>query len=374
MSSLKDAGHLFRFAGLFVLAFLVFLVVRSYVVPKSFGEYGHYRGAAIGEIAAHPVKFAGHQTCETCHTDIADTKTKGAHAHVNCEACHGALAAHADDPTSVTPVKPDTAVLCARCHTASAAKPADFPQVDPADHSGGVPCETCHNPHSPVIGSDSAPSNGEGRFEMNITRRHLLILLPAAAVAWKHVLAGTPEDSPNYRMSEHWWGMLIDIPKCIGCGNCVRACQAENDVPDGFFRTWVERYHRTDWHLENPEVISPDGGKEGFPAVAAGEEGKYFFVPKMCNHCADSPCTQVCPVGATFVTPDGVVLIDQKYCLGLRVLRAGLPLRMPLHSSHQEGRGQVHALLPPDHQGADDGVLRGVPDGRAAVGRPEESQ
>ncbi len=47
-------------------------------------------------------------------------------------------------------------------------------------------------------------------------------------------------------MSEHWWGMLIDIPKCIGCGNCVRACQTENDVPDGFFRTWVERYHRTD--------------------------------------------------------------------------------------------------------------------------------
>jgi tetrathionate reductase subunit B len=227
------------------------------------------------------------------------------------------LAAHADDPMTVTPVKPDTAVLCARCHTASAAKPVSFPQVDPADHSGGVPCETCHNPHSPIIGSDSSASeNGEGRREMKISRRHLMILLPAAAVAWKHVLAGTPEDSPNYQMSEHWWGMLIDIPKCIGCGNCVRACQTENDVPDGFFRTWVERYHRTDWHLENPEVISPDGGKEGFPVVQAGEEGKFFFVPKMCNHCADSPCTQVCPVGATFVTPDGVVLIDQKYCLG----------------------------------------------------------
>jgi hypothetical protein len=160
MRSLKDAGHLFRFAGLFVLAFLVFLAVRSYVVPKSFGQYGHYRGASIGEIASRPVKFAGHQTCETCHTDIADTETKGAHAHVNCEACHGALAAHADDPTTVTPVKPDTAVLCARCHTASAAKPKDFPQVDPADHSGGVPCETCHNPHSPVVGSDSGASAG----------------------------------------------------------------------------------------------------------------------------------------------------------------------------------------------------------------------
>jgi uncharacterized CHY-type Zn-finger protein len=162
MSALKDAGHLFRFAGLFVIAFVVFLVVRGYVVPKTFGQYGHYRAAAIGEIAAHPMKFAGHQTCEACHTDIADTKTKGAHAHVNCEACHGALAAHANDPTSVTPVEPDTAVLCARCHTASAAKPKNFPQVDPADHSGGVACQTCHNPHSPAIGGDTGASAAKG--------------------------------------------------------------------------------------------------------------------------------------------------------------------------------------------------------------------
>jgi hypothetical protein len=162
MSGLKDAAHLFRFAGLFVIAFLVFLLIRGYVVPKSFGQYGHYRGAAISEIAAHPMKFAGHQTCETCHTDIADTKSKGKHAHVNCEACHGALAVHANDPTALTPVKPDTAVLCARCHTASAAKPKAFPQVDPADHSGGAPCQTCHNPHSPGFdtGSAAAPAAG----------------------------------------------------------------------------------------------------------------------------------------------------------------------------------------------------------------------
>ena len=150
---------------------------------------------------------------------------------------------------------------------------------------------------------------------MRVSRRHFLVLMPAAAVAWKSVLAGTPEEAPNYKMSEHWWGMLIDIPKCIGCGNCVRACQAENEVPDGSFRTWVERYHVSDEDMTNPQVISPDGGKEGFP-VAKEDAGKYFFVPKMCNHCSDSPCTQVCPVGATFVTPDGVVLVDQKYCLG----------------------------------------------------------
>ena len=57
---------------------------------------------------------------------------------------------------------------------------------------------------------------------------------------------GNSRGLAELQMSDHWWGMLIDIPKCIGCGNCVRACQTENDVPDGFFRTWVERYHVTD--------------------------------------------------------------------------------------------------------------------------------
>jgi hypothetical protein len=155
MSVFRDAGHLFRFAGLFVIAFLAFLLIRGYVVPKSFGQYGHYRGNAIGEIAARPVHFAGHQACETCHGDEAAAKQAGKHAHVNCEACHGPLAKHADDPSSVTPVKPDTAVLCIRCHAASAAKPKGFPQIA-ADHMSGIPCQTCHQPHNPAISAGGA--------------------------------------------------------------------------------------------------------------------------------------------------------------------------------------------------------------------------
>jgi Fe-S-cluster-containing dehydrogenase component len=38
----------------------------------------------------------------------------------------------------------------------------------------------------------------------------------------------------------------------------------------------------------------------------------------MCNHCSKSPCIQVCPVGATFISPEGVVLVDEKYCIGCR--------------------------------------------------------
>jgi hypothetical protein len=156
MSACKDAGHLFRFAGLFVIAFLTFLAIRGFVVPKTFGQYGHYRGAAIGEIASRPVKFAGHRACESCHADILDAKKSGKHAQVNCEACHGPLANHAEDPAAVTPAKLATAVLCARCHTASAAKPRGFPQVVPADHSTGLACETCHNPHSPAMDAGGA--------------------------------------------------------------------------------------------------------------------------------------------------------------------------------------------------------------------------
>lgn len=147
--------HLLRVAAVFLLGGLAFLGVRTYLVPHSFGESGHYRGDAITEIAALPVSYAGHQTCETCHSDIAEEKHKGKHAGVSCEACHGPQGKHADDPGSIVPPKPDPAVLCAVCHEASAAKPKWFPQVQTADHSGGVVCTVCHQPHNPLPGGDS---------------------------------------------------------------------------------------------------------------------------------------------------------------------------------------------------------------------------
>ena len=151
MNALKDAGHLFRLAAVFLIGILAFLGIRGFLVPRSFGQYGHYRGDALADLAARPINYAGHQACETCHSDVLDKKKDGRHAHVNCEACHGPLAKHADDPASVQPPKLDTAVLCVRCHEANAAKPRSFPQVASADHSSGLPCDTCHQPHSPAI-------------------------------------------------------------------------------------------------------------------------------------------------------------------------------------------------------------------------------
>lgn len=112
------------------------------------------------------------------------------------------------------------------------------------------------------------------------------------------------------------WGYIIDTTRCIGCGSCVRACKVENFVPDTFFRTWVERYEIN--KDEKVRVDSPNGAIESFKTnnYPTKEVVKAFFVPKICNHCRKSACTQVCPVGASFHSPDGVVLIDKKHCVG----------------------------------------------------------
>jgi Fe-S-cluster-containing dehydrogenase component len=96
------------------------------------------------------------------------------------------------------------------------------------------------------------------------------------------------------------------------------ACKAENDVPDEpfYFRTWVERYTIT----RNGEVTVQNisAGPRREPAEDDRDVLRTFFVPKLCNHCANPPCVQVCPVKATFTTPDGAVIVDGQRCIGCR--------------------------------------------------------
>ena len=124
---------------------------------------------------------------------------------------------------------------------------------------------------------------------------------------------------PPWKRKKPYWGYAIDVTKCIGCARCVDACKTENDVPREpfYFRTWVERYILRRGGEVN--VDSPNGGLDGYlPPSDPETVTKSFFVPKLCGHCENSPCEQVCPVGATFKTEDGVVLVDRKYCIGCR--------------------------------------------------------
>ncbi len=148
-------------------------------------------------------------------------------------------------------------------------------------------------------------------------RRALSLILRAAA------LAGLMPFRPAWATIEgkavgKKYGMAIDIDKCIGCGRCTEACKAENGVPPEpyFVRTWVERYIiKRDGQLV-VRNIGVDGGHED--GDGDREILRSFFVPKLCNQCDNPPCVQVCPVGATFPTPEGVVIVDSERCIGCR--------------------------------------------------------
>lgn len=119
------------------------------------------------------------------------------------------------------------------------------------------------------------------------------------------------------------WGFLVDTRKCVGCGLCVQACKKENEIPYDapVSRTWVERYVVT--RDGRVQIDTPMAGRDGFTdprirgeVIPSGTITKSFFVPKLCNQCDEPSCVQVCPVGATYKTGDGVVLVDRKWCIG----------------------------------------------------------
>ena len=122
----------------------------------------------------------------------------------------------------------------------------------------------------------------------------------------------------GYKPADHLYGMGIQIDKCIGCNRCAVACKAENDVPEEpvYFRTWVERYsilQNGEVHVENIST-----GQRNRQIEQDKEVVRTFFVPKLCNHCENPPCVQVCPVKATFTTKDGAVIVDSERCVGCR--------------------------------------------------------
>lgn len=138
------------------------------------------------------------------------------------------------------------------------------------------------------------------------------------------VLGGaTPEvevpskDSPVTDGQTPLYGFLVDGDRCVGAGKCLTACRIENDVPEGNSRTWVERYvHFKDGRVQVDLVPETGYVNTDDTSIENDDVERAYFVPKLCNHCRDAPCNQVCPTRASITSPEGFELIDPDLCIG----------------------------------------------------------
>jgi molybdopterin-containing oxidoreductase family iron-sulfur binding subunit len=108
------------------------------------------------------------------------------------------------------------------------------------------------------------------------------------------------------------WGMVIDLQKCTGCGECVAACKMENNVAivdskeSAMGRTMLWMDMLTFYEGESPTL-------------------RARLFPRPCMHCDHPPCTKVCPVHATYINEEGIVAQIYPQCIGCRYCMAACP-------------------------------------------------
>ncbi len=153
------------------------------------------------------------------------------------------------------------------------------------------------------------------------------------------------------------YGYGLDISRCIGCRRCVTACVDENNQSRDPQIQWIRVLE-----FERESAIRGIDLEEGDPYYdheKVPAEGK-FYLPIACQQCEDSPCTNVCPTGATWEEPDGLVVIDYDWCIGCRYCIAACP-----YGARHFNWGEPN--LPKDEVNPDTHLLGNRPRARGTV-------
>jgi len=114
--------------------------------------------------------------------------------------------------------------------------------------------------------------------------------------------------------------LVIDLARCrqarTGCDLCRQACHSAHNVP-----SIPDRAHEIKWIWDEEfKRVFPEEVRPGLPPEVAASS-----VPVLCNHCDNPPCVRVCPTGATFVQPNGIVAMDEHRCIGCRYCMSACP-------------------------------------------------
>ncbi len=137
----------------------------------------------------------------------------------------------------------------------------------------------------------------------------------------------------------HRWGMSIDLNLCVGCGSCVVACGAENNVPvvgrdevrRGREMHWlrIDRYYASDVEATVGTRNPKEFAEEGFDGLKnPAENPKVAYMPMMCQHCNHAPCETVCPVAATTHSNEGLNQMTYNRCIGTRYCGNNCPYKV----------------------------------------------
>lgn len=163
--------HIRRLLTILAIAAMLFVAGKIYFPPKSFGIYGHYRAASVGDIAAaHPAYLSPDSFSTEYPKEFAEWSS-GIHKVVKCQICHTSVAgpttamaslAGAASASAPLPAAADYRRLCVKCHEKIAGRPDFMPQIEVESHSQGQACTACHNPHSPLLSNTGSPISASG--------------------------------------------------------------------------------------------------------------------------------------------------------------------------------------------------------------------
>ena len=176
---------------------------------------------------------------------------------------------------------------------------------DCKDRGGPAVPEGARTPGGATDQPDAAGGDG-------VSRRGFL-KTAAATVAGASLLplAGRGAPAAAQETGRAHWAMVIDLERCIGCHACTNVCKAENNVPIGGFRDWVEEHEMGEYPNSRAE-----------------------FLPKLCNQCDDPGCLRVCPTGSIYRREgDNIIELDPDICIACQACMQGCPYGMTFYNS-----------------------------------------